>query len=1113
VEELLQLLNEMSFRAYSDSENAKLAAYLLGEHDFSQIEPIIANKSCYSIDLNKIRNLASLAASDEQLLQALGRFLKIARIQFYNPHIFSACIGKILNAGFSWHDFYSRSGLGAGAFAIDLLDYCQNCNNYYFHEYDALFAESGCAALCEDICRTHPEILEKLAENEKFGLFGMAFLHANGWNYSKQIISQIVRLIDLSEKDLKELAERFASNPHFDELAKAWGNGVVSGETQKSKIFAFTLAFQMNAGKDELLDLLYYSLMKEPLNLEIMEDAAAALGYENAFDFFQYSTALSNSGFVPKDSLICHWAGKLSYNDRWDNEIKEKFSSFVFANETASLSTIYMAFDHAAAYVADIFWTSGKHLNLTGEFEKRIIGDIAPDSIAMDKVKEWLENPKCQAFPFALEIGRDIVIVLAYMTNASALPGKLLSSSAQPGGIRFADDFFNAFAAIRGVDALPGFIKTLNIEKPKLIFLLLEARITLYNDELKKKLKEIEQAISEDNAALYEEAYKFSSAKGRLDILETVFEKDPLVNDRWLISVLEDSSKTVRNFALAALEGRSDLAESIAPLAKSGKKVLRESADKLLASYGLKNPEESSDALSYCRKHCSNAPKAIGKWVDFSSLPKVRIESSEEYADDLILQSYIYAFSSRTEMTVPAEAKMLGAGLDKDDLRAFSKALYSIWKAGGAQAKLRGVILLAAINGDDAFVNTLKADITQWADNSRGQIASEAVKAMALQGGNYALMTVDAISSKFPNKQVKRAAEEAFGYAAKELGVDPEALADRIIPNLGFDSRGKQVIDYGSRQFTVSLTQDLQLELRNPDGKSIKSLPSPGAKDDKIKAQAAKEQFSALKKSLKSVASMQRARLEQALSQNRTWRKNEWIAIFVENPLMNMFATGLVWGLYDEGGNLTESFRYMEDGTFTNQDEEEVELSSDFSLGLCHPLDLGKELNEKWKAQLEDYEIAQPFEQLGRTAFTLSHEEGGEQSLKAFGGAVLPIAALAGKLQGFGWRRGSVLDAGGYSSFYKEIAKQNVGVQLNFSGTYIGADPSEEVTVYDAAFYKAGTVERGSYVYDDIKKENLLKFSDVPPRLYSEICYDLERALANRARTDPDWENNEQQGY
>ena len=84
-------------------------------------------------------------------------------------------------------------------------------------------------------------------------------------------------------------------------------------------------------------------------------------------------------------------------------------------------------------------------------------------------------------------------------------------------------------------------------------------------------------------------------------------------------------------------------------------------------------------------------------------------------------------------------------------------------------------------------------------------------------------------------------------------------------------------------------------------------------------------------------------------------------------------------------------------------------------------------------------------------------------------------------------------DGGGYYTFYREDGA--VGVELGFSGAFVGGE-NEEVTVYGACFYRSGSVKRGSYVYDEIKKENCYALGEVSPRYFSEIVLQLTRATA-----------------
>ena len=149
--------------------------------------------------------------------------------------------------------------------------------------------------------------------------------------------------------------------------------------------------------------------------------------------------------------------------------------------------------------------------------------------------------------------------------------------------------------------------------------------------------------------------------------------------------------------------------------------------------------------------------------------------------------------------------------------------------------------------------------------------------------------------------------------------------------------------------------------------------------------------------------------------------------------------------------------------------------------------------------------MEQSIEQLSRPIFRVTEAEIGHKSLERFGGLMLSCLSLMGKLMGMGWYRGSVQDAGGFYDFYREDGE--IGVDLSFSGSFVG-DPSETVTLYDAVFYRAGTVARGSYVYDEPTGENIFLLDEVDPRYFSEIVYQLQKASASSEERDMDWKKN-----
>ena len=180
---------------------------------------------------------------------------------------------------------------------------------------------------------------------------------------------------------------------------------------------------------------------------------------------------------------------------------------------------------------------------------------------------------------------------------------------------------------------------------------------------------------------------------------------------------------------------------------------------------------------------------------------------------------------------------------------------------------------------------------------------------------------------------MRKAANEALSDAADKLGLTTEELADKIVPDLGFDEKMCRVFDFGTRQFDVYLSGGDTLEIFCGE-KQMKNLPRPGANDDKEKAEQAAAEFKELKKQLKTVAANQRARLEYVLMCDRKWSACGWKELFVKNAVMHGFATGLIWGIYSESGALQQTFRYMEDGSFNTADEEEFEIPKDASIGL-----------------------------------------------------------------------------------------------------------------------------------------------------------------------------------
>lgn len=559
------------------------------------------------------------------------------------------------------------------------------------------------------------------------------------------------------------------------------------------------------------------------------------------------------------------------------------------------------------------------------------------------------------------------------------------------------------------------------------------------------------------------------------------------------IDGLKNKYKSVQRVSREYFMGRTEYNDELVELLKNKlPKANKELVEYILDYNKLQMMDIENTNLDKIVEEFYN-PKKMDKAItklEIDLLPEVRYENGKETASQDLLKYYLATFLLNPTVELPLTASIIKSRLNKDDLNSLGRHVYNKWFGLGAVAKMKMAMVFAVYNCDEAFIMDFKKQIDEWTENSRGAIASEGIKAMAFHGSDYALMQLDAISRKYKNKMVKKTAAEYFLIAAKNMGLTKEELADLVIPDLDFDSNKELKLDYGSRIFTATLKEDLKIELSNPDGKIIKSLPKPAKSDDEDIAKASKKKLSGVKKQLKTIVSSQKSRLERGIFIERRWDMETFNKVFVNNPIMNMFAVNLVWGKYDSHNKLVKAFRYMDDGTFADADYEEIDLIEGDELGLIHPMDLSAEELEMWKENLEDNEIIQPIRQLEIEIVEIDDEKMDHTIYEEFNGVKIPAISLVSKLEKQGWYKTSIVDGGGYDGLFVEFEEVKYGAQIDGEDLYIGMG-DEGITVRNLRFYKSGTINRGSYVYDDINSSNIAKLGDVEPKFLNAVISQL----------------------
>ncbi|GAA2682923.1 hypothetical protein GCM10010428_51850 [Actinosynnema pretiosum subsp. pretiosum] len=336
---------------------------------------------------------------------------------------------------------------------------------------------------------------------------------------------------------------------------------------------------------------------------------------------------------------------------------------------------------------------------------------------------------------------------------------------------------------------------------------------------------------------------------------------------------------------------------------------------------------------------------------------------------------------------------------DPRSLAAFGRALLHTWLAEGALPSAGWALTAQGGIGDDTTVRDLAELIDRWPGEGAFQRAVTALDVLGEIGADTALRAMNTLSHKGSSKSLRSKAAERITAAATAAGLTPDQLADRLVPDFGIGTR--LLLDYGPRSFPVEFDKALTPLVVLPDGARRKTAPAPAETDDHARATAARAGFSSLRKEVARTITEQARRLEQAMVTGRRWRGDEFRALLTTHPLLAHLAKRLVWAVSTGTGH--HPFRLSEDHTPADLSDAGVEIPDDALIGVAHPLHLADAI-PAWSDLLADYEIVQPFPQLGRPWTALTEAERTSPSLSRFTGEKAAPGRLLGLINK-GWSR------------------------------------------------------------------------------------------------------------
>ena len=332
---------------------------------------------------------------------------------------------------------------------------------------------------------------------------------------------------------------------------------------------------------------------------------------------------------------------------------------------------------------------------------------------------------------------------------------------------------------------------------------------------------------------------------------------------------------------------------------------------------------------------------------------------------------------------------------------------------------------------------------------------------------------------------------------AERKGWTIDELADRTIPTAGFDEDGKIELDYGSRSFVATLTDNMSIVVTNQDGKTISSLPDANQSDDPEQAKQAKAALSNARKELKSVLTMQKDRLYEALCTQRTWSFDDWSTHLRNHPIVGRYCQQLVWTAYKDD-ELAGSFRPLPDGSLTNHEDDEVSLSQETLVRLGHDQTLADQDRTAWLQHFSDYNVEPLFQQFGKQFFELPESLKDATEITDFRGHLVKAFSLRNRLTRLGYTRGAAQDGGCFLDYKKTFLSLGIDAIIEFSGNSL-PEENRTVALLKLCFTRRKP-EGGPYNTEE------LTLGQLPRVLLAECWNDIRMAAAEGTGFADDWE-------
>lgn len=192
-------------------------------------------------------------------------------------------------------------------------------------------------------------------------------------------------------------------------------------------------------------------------------------------------------------------------------------------------------------------------------------------------------------------------------------------------------------------------------------------------------------------------------------------------------------------------------------------------------------------------------------------------------------------------------------------------------------------------------------------------------------------------------------------HYAKIRNTNADIIRDKQMSDVGLAPDSTKTYDLGNQTVTIKMLPDLTFAMTTSGGKVVKSIPKKDA--DPEKYDAAKADFSEIKKFAKRIVTARKNILFEDFLNNKKRPAKDWSEAYFNNPLLRHIGSLLIW--------------CQDKNTFTISNSGPIDISGNAyeikslePICVAHPMEMTAADVKAWQKYFNDNKLKQPFLQV-----------------------------------------------------------------------------------------------------------------------------------------------------